>query len=80
MATTSATTWSHSNQYHSAAACEHCDGVIRHEPWCITGNAEVYYAYDVVLHADRLTVGDHIILHGLGVTWSECTGNCKRRS
>jgi hypothetical protein len=26
----------HSNRYHALAACEHCAGVIRHEPWCIT--------------------------------------------
>ena len=26
---------SHSNQYSADSACEHCDGVIRHEPWCI---------------------------------------------
>ena len=32
---------SHSNQYSADSACEFCDGVIRHEPWCITQNASV---------------------------------------
>ena len=29
----------HSNQYSADSACGHCDGVIRHEAWCITQNA-----------------------------------------
>jgi hypothetical protein len=39
----------HSNQYSADSACGHCDGVIRHEPWCITQNPSVHYAYEVVL-------------------------------
>jgi hypothetical protein len=26
--------WFHLNRYNALAACEHCQGVIRHEPWC----------------------------------------------
>ena len=42
----------HSNQYCAASACEHCDGVIRHEPWCITRNSLVLYAYEVALQTE----------------------------
>ena len=26
----------HSNRYNAQAACEHCEGIIRHERWCQT--------------------------------------------
>jgi hypothetical protein len=26
----------HSNGYNAQAACEHCEGIIRHERWCQT--------------------------------------------
>ena len=35
----------HSNGYNAQAACEHCDGIIRHERWCQTRNPVVGYAY-----------------------------------
>ena len=60
---------SHSNRYSSDRACEHCEGVIRHEPWCITNNELIQYAYQAVLNADNLSLGDHITLHALGVRW-----------
>jgi hypothetical protein len=63
------TTWFHSNRYHAQAACEHCDGIIRHESWCITVDPVVRYAYEVVLEPSKLTVADSIILHALGVAW-----------
>ena len=61
---------SHSNQYSADSACGYCDGVIRHEPWCITQNASVQYAYQVVSEPDHLSPGDHLILHALGAAWS----------
>jgi hypothetical protein len=67
----------HSNQYHAQAACDHCSGVIRHEPWCITRNQLVYCAYETVLDPGQLTLTDRLILHALGVRWTkECTGTC----
>lgn len=78
MPTKEATYIYHCNQYNAAAACEHCDGVIRHEAWCITRDPIVYYAYEVVVHPEKLTVGDAIHLHALGVTWNRpaCPGAC----
>jgi hypothetical protein len=31
----------HSNGYNAQAACEHCEGIIRHERWCLTFNPVV---------------------------------------
>ena len=61
---------SQSNQYTADSACGHCDGVIRHEPWCITQNASVQYAYQVVSQPTQLSAGDHLILHALGAAWT----------
>ncbi len=71
--------WHHSNKYSADTACEHCEGVVRHEPWCITRSPEVLYAYGAVLDAEKLTEGDRLSLHALGVAWvnNECTGACK---
>jgi hypothetical protein len=60
----------HSNQYSADSACGHCDGVIRHEPWCITQNASVQYVYQAVSGTGELDPGDHLILHALGVAWT----------
>ena len=59
-----------SNKYSADLACAHCDGVIRHEPWCITQNASVQYAYRVVSDPARMSRGDRLILHALGGTWT----------
>ncbi|MFZ0562307.1 MAG: hypothetical protein WBD45_23495 [Terriglobales bacterium] len=69
----------HSNRYNAEAACEHCEGIIRHEPWCITRDPDVYYAYQIVVDPSKLTVGDALILHAVGVVWGErsCQGGCK---
>jgi glycerol-3-phosphate cytidylyltransferase-like family protein len=76
---TSPTIWHH-NRYNAQTACEHCDGVIRHEPWCITLNSTVYYAYRIVAEPSALTFLDALILHALGVSWSRvaCGGKCNR--
>jgi len=73
------TVWFHSNRYNAQAACEHCRGIIRHEPWCITLDLLVYYAFQIVADPSKLTVGDALILHSLGVTWGgkSCQGNGK---
>ena len=76
---TQATIWRHSNKYSAEAACEHCQGVVRHESWCITRCETVLYAYEAVINADKLTEGDRLMLHALGVVWTNnsCNGSCK---
>jgi hypothetical protein len=59
------------NQYHSEdSVCAHCDGVICHEPWCIALSADGGDAFWVVLGSDRLSAGDELRLHALGVAWA----------
>ena len=69
MSTQPTTVWHHSNNYNAEAACEHCQGVVRHERWCITRSEAVLYAYAAVADANKLTEGDRLILHALGVAW-----------
>ena len=68
----------HGNRYSADKECEHCHGIIRHEPWCITRNAAVSNAYESVLNENKLTDHDRLILHALGVSWtsSACAGKC----
>jgi hypothetical protein len=76
------TIWYYSNRYNEQAACEHCEGIIRHERWCITLNAGVSYACEIVADASKLTVGDVLILHSLGVMWGgkACQHNWHQRN
>jgi glycerol-3-phosphate cytidylyltransferase-like family protein len=60
----------HSNRYNVQAACQHCEGIIHHERWCLTMNPVVHYACEIVVYPDKLTIGDAIILHSLGVLWT----------
>ncbi len=79
MPTSDRSTWYHSNTYTADSACEHCGGIIRHQDWCITKSELVIYAYEAVLDARKLSLGDRIILHALGVVWigEACAGRCK---
>ena len=52
------------------AACLHCECLTYHESWCITQNADVRYAFQVAVYPNLLTLQDRLILHALGVTWS----------
>lgn len=65
-----AASWNHGNHYGVSSACEHCGGVVRHEHWCITVDAAVQYAYEVVLNAEKLSLVDQLSLHALGVAWA----------
>lgn len=58
-----------SNQFNASSACEHCQGIVRHEPFCITLNTRVLYAYEIIVDACKLTAGDQILLHGMSVAW-----------
>ncbi|HEV2469214.1 MAG TPA: hypothetical protein VGS78_08465 [Candidatus Sulfotelmatobacter sp.] len=55
----------------SGPVCEHCQGTTEHEPWCITRDPNVLYAYRIVAEPEMLTLEDTLILHSLGVRWSE---------
>ena len=59
----------HANRYDSDSACEFCQSVFDHAPWCATQNSTVFYAYQIVAESARLTLGDSLALHSLGVTW-----------
>ena len=58
------------NHYGEGSICDHCAGGTGHEPWCITCNAIVRYAFAAVSRDNHLTLGDELILHALGVQWS----------
>lgn len=61
----------HHNRHNSGTACLHCQGIIDHEPWCVTRAPKVSYAYEIVAESSKLTLGDALILHSLGVTWAD---------
>ena len=61
--------WREPNQYHAGDACEFCEGIVRCEHWCILKCAEVLYAYSLVLYPWKMTTGDEIRLHAMGVTY-----------
>jgi hypothetical protein len=50
-----------SNQFNASSACEHCQGIVRDEPFCITLNTRVLYAYEIILDGCKLTPGDQIL-------------------
>ena len=60
----------HSNRYSAYSACAYCDGVVHHESWCATQNANTYYAFEAVLGPTQSKVGDEFSLHALGVVWT----------
>ena len=66
--------WSHSNKYSLENACEVCDGLIRHESWCIIENAEVYRAFHAILYG--LDEADEARLAGMGVRWGAGKKKC----
>ncbi len=63
--------FTHHHKGDVASACPHCLGVQGHEPWCATRAPHVQYAFEILLQPRKLTIGDALILHSLGVTWSD---------
>lgn len=59
----------HSNRSSAESACLHCGGIVRHQPWCLTRNENVIYAFAVALGLRQLTPEDQLLLHALGVSW-----------
>lgn len=82
MSNNASTIWYHSNRYHAQSACEYCEGVIRHEPWCVKVDALVSYANQIVADPNKLTFADDLILHALGVSWGKtnCQGACQNKT
>lgn len=61
----------HRNRYNSERACGYCEGVTDHERWCATRDPKVFYAYEILLDPSKISQGDALILHSLGVAWAE---------
>jgi hypothetical protein len=61
----------HNNEYTTQLACEFCQGMFEHERWCRTREPRVCYAYQIAADSSRITLGDFLILHSLGVAWPE---------
>jgi hypothetical protein len=59
-----------SNKDIADLACGHCGGVLGHEPWCLTQNARVQYAYQVISDPSQLSQGDRLTLHAWGAAWT----------
>jgi len=57
------------------SACPHCEGILEHAAWCVTREPRMAYAYLIVRDASKITEGDSLILHSLGVAWVEL--NCE---
>lgn len=58
-----------SNKCQAQSACSHCEAIFEHEPWCATRDPQMAYAYQIVADATKITAGDALILHSLGVAW-----------
>jgi hypothetical protein len=61
----------HHNQHNAVPACAHCLSINGHESWCATCDPKVQYAYAILAEPRKLTIGDSLILHSLGVSWSD---------
>jgi hypothetical protein len=69
----------YSNQYCGESACAHCEGVVRHESWCVTQSVTVQYAFRALSDPHQLSFEDELILHALGVIWNAERTQSKRR-
>ncbi len=59
-----------SKQSNSPFACALCEGTFSHEAWCASRDPGASYPYQIVVDASKMTMGDTLILHSLGVTWA----------
>lgn len=62
---------SRSNQPDVEPSCPYCEGILEHAAWCATRDPQVAYAYQIVADASKITAGDSLMLHSLGVAWVE---------
>lgn len=58
----------HGNQ----TPCWYCQAIFEHERWCPSRDTKVCYAYQIAADGSKITLGDALILHSLGVSWPEC--------
>ena len=63
--------WYRCDQCNAGLACEYCQGITRHEPWCVFVAPIVSYAYQIVADPSNLAMGDALMLHALGVAWDK---------
>ena len=61
----------HEKKLVASERCLHCECLTDHQPWCITQNPDVRYAFTVAVYPNLLTLQDSLILHALGVTWTK---------
>ena len=61
----------HEKKLGASERCLHCECLTDHQPWCITQNPDVRYAFTVAVYPNLLTLQDSLILHALGVTWTK---------
>jgi hypothetical protein len=59
------------NSQSTCTTCTHCEGIFEHESWCATRDPRMAYAYQIVADATKITAGDALILHSLGVAWGQ---------
>ena len=59
----------HPKRPNSDSPCKFCHSIVDHARWCATQNSTVLYAYQLVAEGARLTEGDSLMLHSLGVKW-----------
>lgn len=60
----------HTNKYNADSACDHCQGVTRHEEWCGRANAGLVEFDEAIQDPSKLSLLDTLILHALGVRWA----------
>jgi len=60
-------------QLNAQSACALCESIFEHESWCATRDPGASYAYQIVADPSKMTPGDCLILHSLGVAWAEAT-------
>ena len=60
-----------SNSCSAPSPCAFCEGIFQHAAWCASRDPGASYAYQIVVDASKITLADSLILHSLGVEWSE---------
>lgn len=68
------------NRLSADTVCAHCEGLGEHEAWCRTREPRVQYAFQIVVDPSKLTLADTLVLHSLGVAWTNTSaqtpGSC----
>jgi hypothetical protein len=58
------------SQQSAQFGCALCEGIFEHESWCATRDPGASYPYQIVADATKISPGDSLILHSLGVDWA----------